>query len=244
LRAGKPGNADAERSPRFGTVADAYVLIGVILAVKGDNNGSIAALSHAVELAPENFDAELALGRALYGAGDPTGAARAFRAAVGLAPTHAEARFFLCTALEQAGDKKGALASYRDFVTMAPTIAISHLGLGVLLVKQGGAEQEEGIRELKKALAIDDRLYEGQVSLGRALIRTSRPAESISYLKRAAELAPYNPEPHYQLTIAYEHLGKRQEAEAESAIVKQIHESRRSAKASEPDVRKPPDQQF
>lgn len=237
------GTAAAEGSPSFGSVADAFVLLGIILSVKGDNIGSIAALSRSVELAPGSFDAQFALGRALYGAGDPIGAARAFRASVALRPTHAEARFFLCTALERAGDNRGALASYREFVTIAPNIAVSHLGLGVLLVKQGAPDQDEGIRELEKALVIDDKLYEGHVSLGRALIRARRPAESISYLKRAAELAPDNPEPHYQLAIAYRRLGKRQEAEAESAVVKQIHQSRRSAQASKSETT-PPDQQF
>jgi Flp pilus assembly protein TadD len=62
-------------------------------------------------------------------------------------------------------------------------------------------------------------------------------------LKRAVELSPDNPEPHYQLAIAYGRLGKRQEAEAESAVVKQIHQSRRSAQASKPEAA-PPDQQF
>ena len=228
------GTSAAVESPRFGSIADTFVLLGIILSVKGDNTGSIAALTRAVDLAPGSFDAQFALGRSLYGAGDPLGAARAFRAAVALRPTHEDARFFLCTALERTGDDLSALASYREFVAIAPNTAASHLGLGVLLVKQGNANQDEGIRELEKALAIDDTLYEGHVSLGRALIRASRPAESISYLKRAVELAPNNPEPHYQLSIAYKHLGKKREAEAESAIVKEIHESRRSAQVSKP----------
>jgi len=239
LGAGKPGAVAVEASPSFGGIADAFVLIGIILSVKGDNAGSIAALSRAVDLAPGSFDAQFALGRSLYGAGDPKGAARAFRASIVLRPTDAEAHFFLCTALERSGDNLSALASYREFVTIAPNIAISHLGLGVLLVKQGSAEQDEGIRELEKALAIDDKLYEGHVSLGRALIRAKRPSESISYLKRAAELAPDNPEPHYQLAIAYRHLGKVHEAQAESAVVKQIHESRRSAQVSKPETTPP-----
>lgn len=234
------GTATAER-PSFGSSVDALVLVGVILSVKGDNAGSVAALSRAVDLAPGSFDAQFNLGRSLYSAGDPEGAARAFRAAVALRPTHTEARFFLCTALERAGDNLSALASYREFVTIAPNVAESHLGLGVLLIKHGTKGQDEGIRELEKALAIDDKLYEGHVTLGRALIRARRSAESISYLKRAVELAPDNPEPHYQLAIAYGHLGKRQEAEAERAVVKRIHESRRNTQVWKSET---PRQQF
>jgi cytochrome c-type biogenesis protein CcmH/NrfG len=216
-------------------VADAFVLLGIILSVKGDNSGSIAALSRAVTLAPGNFDAQFALGRALYGSGDPTSAARAFGAAVALKPTDAQTRFFLATSLERAGDDASALAAYKDLVAVAPGVAEGHLGVGVLLVKHNGDDLNEGIRELEKALAINERLYEGQVTLGRALIRTGRIAESVTPLKRAAELAPDNPEPHYQLAIAYRRLGQRDAAAAETAIVKKILAAKRSSSVARSD---------
>jgi Flp pilus assembly protein TadD len=220
--------------PALGNLPDALVLLGTILAVKGDNAGSIAALSRAADIAPNSFDARFALGRARYGAGDPGGAARAFRAALAIKPDDAQAHFFLCTALEKVGDDSGALEAYRKFIAVAPNAAVAHLGLGVLLVKLGGAELKEGLTHLEKALALDDKLYEGHVTLGRTLIRLGRLSESIAYLKRASELAPQNPEPHYQLAIAYRRLGKKTEAEAEDAEVKRIHQSRRDTNVSKP----------
>lgn len=232
-------NADADASNNrdeasvFGGEADALVLLGVVLAVKGDNAGALRAVTRAAEIAPRNFDAQLTLGRALYGANDHAAAARAFRAATGLRPHDAGARFFLATALERAGDDAAALAAYRELAASHPAAAQGHLGVGVLLVKRGaGAELEEGIGALRKALAIDDRLYEGQVSLGRALVRAGRAAESLAPLKRAAELAPHNPEPHYQLAIAYRRLGDRAAADRESAIVQEIHRARRTSAAA------------
>jgi Flp pilus assembly protein TadD len=222
-------NAAVNVSKTFASAADSLVLLGVVLAVKGDDAGALAAVTRAVTLAPGNFDAQFALGRALYGAGDPTGAARAFRAAVKLKPTDAQARFFLASSLERAGDDASALAAYRELVTVEPGVAEGHLGVGVLLVKHNGDDLNEGIRELEKALAINDRLYEGQVALGRALIRTGRVAESVAPLKRAAELSPDNPEPHFQLAMAYRRLGQRDSAAAESAIVKKIHAARRAS---------------
>ena len=115
-----------------------------------------------------------------------------------------------------------------------PIAPEGHLGIGILLVKRGASDRDEGIRELQKALDLDDRLYEGHVALGRALIRAGRVSQSIGYLKRAAELAPNNPEPHYQLAIAYRRLGKMEEANAENAIVQQIHQLRRSAQVRTP----------
>jgi cytochrome c-type biogenesis protein CcmH/NrfG len=237
----KSSNRDAAmKAPKtFASVADSLVLLGVVLAVKGDDAGALAAVTRAVALAPGNYDAQFALGRALYGTGDPAGAARAFRAAVSLKPTDARTRFFLASSLERAGDDAAALVAYRELLAVAPTAAEGHLGVGVLLVKHTGDDLNEGIRELEKALAINERLYEGQVALGRAFIKTGRVADSIAPLKRAVELAPDNPEPHYQLAIAYRRLGQKEAADAESAIVKKIHAARRASSVARSDETAP-----
>jgi protein O-GlcNAc transferase len=209
--------------------ADALVLLAVIQAVRGDNGAALASAQRATELAPQHFDAQFTLGRARYGAGDPAGAAQAFRAAVALNPTDARARFFLATALEHAGDETSALAAYRELIARAPANAEGHTGLGVLLVKHGGADTLEGLQELQRAVALDPDAYEARVALGRTLVQQGRAQDAVAHLQRAAQLAPNNPEPHYQLAIAYRRLGRAQEAAAESAIVKQIHEARRQA---------------
>jgi tetratricopeptide (TPR) repeat protein len=212
------------------SAADAFVLLAVVQAVRGDDDAALKSAERAVALDPEHFDAQFTLGRALYGAGDDASASRAFRAAVALRPEDARARFFLATALERAGDDAGALAAYRELATRQPRAPEGHLGVGVLLVKRGGAEADEGVRELERALQINPNLYEARVTLGRFLVARGRAADAVAHLTRAAELAPNNPEPHYQLSLAYRRLGRKDEAVAESAIVKRIHESRRAPK--------------
>jgi tetratricopeptide (TPR) repeat protein len=214
--------------------ADALVLLAVIQAVKGDNAAALTHVRRATERAPRHFDAQFTLGRALYGAGDPAGAAAAFRAALAVRPEDARARFFLATALERAGDEAGALAAYRALVASRPQAAEGHTGLGVLLVKRGGADTDEGLSELQRAIALDPDAYEARVTLGRALVQQGRAAEAVAHLQRAAALAPNNPEPHYQLALAYRRLGRTAEAAAESKLVRQIHEARRQARASAP----------
>ncbi len=209
--------------------ADALVLLAVVLAVKGDNNAALQTVKQAVALAPRNFDAQFALGRALYGAGDPAGATAAFRAALELRPDDARARFFLATALERAGDQRGALDAYRELLKKQPDSADGHLGLGVLLVKLGGEQSVEGVNELVRAVALNGNLYEARAALGRALVRANRFGEAVEHLRRAAELAPGNPEPHYQLALAYRRLGRVAEAAAETAAVRRIHDTRRAA---------------
>jgi tetratricopeptide (TPR) repeat protein len=229
-----PGPAQSttgEVKKRHEQTADALVLLGVILAVKGDNATAQEMVAKAVALAPGNFDAQFALGRARYGAGDPAGAASAFRAAVSLKPDDAQARFFLATALERATRYDEAMAAYHELLTIHPDSAAGHLGLGVLLIKLGGAKTDLGITELVRAIALNGDLYEARVTLGRTLVRAGRAAEALDHLRRAAVLAPGNPEPHYQLALAYRRLGRTAEAAEESTIVQKLHAARRGTSA-------------
>ena len=207
--------------------SDSLVLLGVILAVKGDNAGALVAVRTAVDLTPESFDAQLAFGRALYGAGDLSKAAVSFRKAIDLRPQDSQSRFFLATALEAAGDYEQAREVYVQLIRMQPQQAGGHLGLGVLLLKQA-SNSADGIKELFEAVRLDGDLYEARISLGRALISAGRPAEAIEHLERAAVLVPGNPEPHYQMAIAYRRLGKTEAAAVEAAKVKEINSLRRN----------------
>jgi tetratricopeptide (TPR) repeat protein len=207
--------------------SDSLVLLGVILAVKRDNPGALKAVREAVALTPGSFDAQFALGRALYGSGDLSGAAAAFRKATTLRPQDPQTRFFLATALENAGDYTGAREAYLELIRLQPNHAEGHLGLGSLSLKEDGSRAEEGISSLLKAVTLKGDLYEARIALGRALIKKGRPSEAVEHLERAAILAPGNPEPHYQLAIAYRRLGQKERAEQASAKVKEINSSRR-----------------
>ena len=217
------------------SIADALVLLALILNRRGAEQGALETVKRAAKISPEHFDAQFTLGRALFGAGEPEAAVAAFRSANKIKPDDGRALFFLATALESAGDFSGALAAYQDLVLKKPEAAEGYLGLGVLLLKRD-SKTERGIRELKVAVSIDPTLYEAQVSLGRALVLRNRPEESLQYLKKAAALAPTNPEPHYQLALAYRRLGLKEKAAEAAAIVKRIHEGRRGTRAQNSDA--------
>lgn len=220
--------------------ADALVLLGVILAVKGDSGGALSAVTEAARIAPRSFDAQFALGRALYGAGDPQRAALAFEKAIALQPSDVESRFFLATALEAVGKYDSARKAYTDLIAIQPNKVEGYLGLGVLLIKLGGDKTEQGIEELRRAISINGNLYEARITLGREEVKRGRFDEALAHLARAAELAPNNPEPHYQMAIAYRRLGKEAEAERETAKVKKINSGRRGVKSSPATNNKPP----
>jgi tetratricopeptide (TPR) repeat protein len=226
---------DPRGSLNSANTADALVLMAVLLAVRNNDTEALKAAERAVRLAPKSFDAQFVFGRAQFGSGDYAGAARTFQLAVALKPSDPDAHFFLATALERSGDDASALLAFRRLARESPQRIEGHLGVGVLLVKKGGTFLDEGMKELRIVLGINPKVYEARVTLGRVLLSTGRPADAIEHLKIAADLAPNNPEPHYQLSIAYRRLGRKEEAAAESAIVKRIHESRRGgAKSKSP----------
>ena len=209
-------------------LADSFVLSAVIQAAQKNTEEAIAALLKAIKLMPDHFDANFTLGRAYFGNGDVNKAVKAFRRAVGIMPDNIDARFFLATALERVGDFEAALQEYRAILLINKNSDRGNLGLGVLLIKLEGNTSVEGLAALRKAVSLNGDLYEARITLGKSLLQSNNAEAAVGHLKKAAELAPDNPEPHYQLAMAFRQLGLKAEAAAEFRIVRRIHEERRS----------------
>lgn len=209
-------------------LADVLVLSAVISATQKDNRTAIDKLLKAVKLSDNHFDASLTLARTYYGQGNTEKAVEYFKRAVKIQPANIQAKFFLATALERIGNDREALQEYRAILKIAPENANGNLGLGVLLIKLEGNASAEGLKALQKAVAINENLYEAQITLGKALLRSNLLEQAIVHLKKATEINPLIPEPHYQLALAYRKLGKKKEAENQMQIVKRIHETRRN----------------
>ncbi len=233
FNAGRPTDAEREvrRAIRINEGAtEAHTLLGVILASRGNANGEAGeALSQAVALNPNSFDAHFYLGRVLYVTKDYAGAVNELRAAVGLQPRHAEARFFLGTALEAAGESRSAMSEYEELVKINAQSAIGQAGLGALLVKQG--KTEEAINALKRATSLDPKSFEAHWSLGRAFTLAERFSEASEVLKTAVSLAPYRADAHYQLGLALRRLGRAEEAAREFALVDKLNTEFRTSTA-------------
>lgn len=210
-------------------LADSLVLSAIISAVQNENISAISKLEKATKLVPKHFDANFSLGRAYFANGEIDKAISSFQQAASFKPSNPQARFFLATAMERGGNVAQALVEYRKVLELSPNNADGNLGLGVLLIKIDGDKSAEGLNALQKAVVLDANLYEAQIVLGKTLIRLNRATEAIIHLQKAAELAPKNPEPHFQLAIAYRKLGRKSEADKETEIVKRIHEKRRGA---------------
>jgi len=68
------------------------------------------------------------------------------------------------------------------------------------------------------------------------LIRTQRYEAALPILKHAAALKPSNPGVHYQIFMALSRLKRKDEADRELAVFKQLDEARKSRPRSEVDL--------
>ncbi|MCU1266920.1 MAG: hypothetical protein JWM21_3238 [Acidobacteria bacterium] len=214
---------EARRALRVDAGAvEAHTLLGIVLASRGNANAEAAdALSQAIALNPNSFDAQLYLGRVQYALKDYAGSVRSLRAAVLLNPRHVEARFFLGTALESAGDSDAAMAEYQSLSKSDPDSAIGQLGLGALLVKQG--KVSEAVAVLRRAATLDPSEFEAHWALGRALALQEKYADAVASFEKAIALAPNRSDAHYQLGLSLKRLGRTAEANREFAIVDRLN---------------------
>ena len=222
---GKTTEAESEvrRALRIdGGAVEAHTLLGIILASRGNANSEAAdALSQAIALNPNSFDAQFYFGRVQYAMKDYAGAAKSLRAAVNLNTRRSEARFFLGTALEAAGESAAALAEYEKLVASDANSAVGQLGLGALLVKQG--KLEAAVAALQRAISLDPKSFEGYWALGRALALGEHFQEASEAFTTAVGLAPERSDAHYQLGLALRRLGRTDEANREFQIVDRLN---------------------
>lgn len=215
--------AETRRALRVDAGAvEAHTLLGIVLASRGNANVEAAdALSQAIALNPNSFDAQFYLGRVQYAMKDYAGAVKSLRTAAQLNPRHVEARFFLGTALESAGESDAAMAEYQSLAKSDPNSAIGQLGLGALLVKQG--KVDEAVAVLKRAATLDPSEFEAHWALGRALALQENYAGAVVSFERAIALAPNRSDAHYQMGLSLRRLGRTAEANREFAIVERLN---------------------
>lgn len=81
------------------------------------------------------------------------------------------------------------------------------------------------IRHYSRATKLDVDFSEAYLGLGTALVSTKRFGEAIPPLEAYEKLAPDSPTGHYQLALAYNGAGKRDDANREAALQRQSAEN-------------------
>lgn len=107
-------------------------------------------------------------------------------------------------------------------VKINPNNAGAQFVLGEL-ARQAG-ENTIAVDHFSKATKNDPLFIDAFIGLGRAFIAEKKFAEAVPPLETAAKQQPDNPQPHYQLSIAYARLGRKEDSERAATAFKMTSE--------------------
>ena len=80
---------------------------------------------------------------------------------------------------------------------------------------------DAAIEHFSRAVKDDPNFGDATMELGRTLLAAGRAAEAVAPLEQAVKLQPDNPTAHYQLSLAYRHAGREEDAKKEMAAYQQ-----------------------
>ncbi|MBV8773684.1 MAG: tetratricopeptide repeat protein [Deltaproteobacteria bacterium] len=113
-----------------------------------------------------------------------------------------------------------AKREFEEELKIDPSNAGAEYVLGELA--RENQQWDDAIQHFGRAAKLDAAFGDAYLGLGQSLISTKKYSEAIQPLEMAVKLEPQNPATHYNLATAYSRAGRRQEAEKEFAIHRQM----------------------
>jgi tetratricopeptide (TPR) repeat protein len=175
---------------------------------------------------------ELAQGVAYYGLRRFSDAADCFLRTIRMAPDVEQPYIFLGRMLDQAEDKLPLVTeAYAARVKSKPDDYLANFLYGKALALAPGASGDRRQIEalFRKSIALKSVFWESHYELGILLERGHDFPAAAGEFRRAIEISPNSPTPHYHLARVYERLGKKAEAAAEHAAHERLSAEETSA---------------
>ena len=153
---------------------------------------------------PDQWTAHYNLGNYYLNRGEVKQALAAYGTALRIEPGAAMVMVNTAMAYAQAGEKQQAEKFLVKAINVAPDNAAAHFNLGLLKAEENRGREAE--RELREALRLDPKMAPAAYNLCIITAR-DRPAEALSWCRKAVALNPQ--EPRYAYTLAfYQKAGK------------------------------------
>jgi tetratricopeptide (TPR) repeat protein len=109
-----------------------------------------------------------------------------------------------------------AKQNFEQELEIDPNNAASEYVLGELAREEG--DFSTSISHYTRATKIDNSFAEAYLGLGSALVSTKQFSDAIPPLETYEQLAPDSPTGHYQLALAYNGVGRKEDANREAAL--------------------------
>jgi tetratricopeptide (TPR) repeat protein len=91
---------------------------------------------------------------------------------------------------------------------------------------------DEALALLRKAVAMKNDIDIAYIDLGAVLSQKGQYQDAVAALRRAVELDPSQPDPHYHLARVYKAMGRTAESQKEFAKVRELHQDSDDSLAS------------
>lgn len=169
---------------------------------------------------PKSWRMRLGLGSSYYLTGDYEAAVQSLLEAIDLKPDSDLAFYLLGKAYESAPSAQAAIAErFRTYLGKQPRDAWAYCHYGTILYLRSSSQRREDFASAKayltKALSLDPNLAEAHLQLGIIALAENQPARSAQLLERSIQLKPEQPAAHYRLALAYQRLGRKEDAKSE-----------------------------
>jgi tetratricopeptide (TPR) repeat protein len=165
--------------------------LGVQRFQDGDLVGSLQALTAAIKLDPERYDAQLHLGMGLASAGRVMEAERCFVKAATLRPKEARPHFLLAALYGQHRNVTSTIAPLEKGLELDPRNAQGWYDLG--MSRRELHQWDEAIAALEKAVQLNDRRADFLRDLGQTQLYVGRADDARRSLERARDIDPKAP---------------------------------------------------
>lgn len=132
-------------------------------------------------------------------------------------------RALLAKPQPSASEVEQAKKNFEQELEIDPRNAAAEYVLGELA--KDASDNATAIRHYRQATKLDSGFAEAYLGLGTALVSSKRFEDAIPPLEAYEKLAPDSPTGHYQLALAYNGAGRKDDANREAALQRQTAES-------------------
>jgi tetratricopeptide (TPR) repeat protein len=199
--------------------ADLYFQMGLIMIGAGVPRQALELFQKVAAKRPDSATIRVGLGQACLASDQLAEAEKQLAEAVRLSPDYDEPYFLLGNCYQEQNQLEKAIASYRKALDYSPERAEFHFALGLAFSRQGNLEP--ALVELRKAAQLDPS-PERLAKLGSIYLDKGSDAEAEAVLKKAVELSPKDPQPHYLLFRLYSRRGDKAKAEEEKGLFEKL----------------------
>jgi len=110
-----------------------------------------------------------------------------------------------------------AVSQYTECIRISPRSVDAHVNLGSIVLDRGELDRAKG--HFEWAIQLDPNVELAHRNLGNLLFKQDKPAEAVAPLTRALALKPGEAETHFWLALAYEKMGRLDEALEQAEIL-------------------------